>query len=238
MKRRRADLLLLGERWYQALRFPRFKRLGDIVPRSPFPIAKGPPALVIPPGLEPLYNAARAVHEAQQLEARIHREIGALRASSLPPEERERRIAALEACLPDWGVLSEQLGVPVDQLDAILERYGVGGPIIGEWARVGRIRLGDHLILPPPAEPMRIRALIELIRREAPEEVRDVLIGILRARHTKGRSGWPASLLRPGEMRLKEPIEHHTRLLEACLWLAERLSKKENHDDQRSAIRD
>lgn len=236
MKRQRADLML-GEQWYQALRFPRFKRLGDIVPRSPFPVAKGPPALAIPPGLEPLYNAARVIHQAQQLEAHIQREIAAVRASSASPEERERRIAALEARLPDWRALSERLGVPVDQLDAILERYGVGGPIIGEWARVGRIRLGDHLILPPPAEPIRMRALLELIQREAPEGMWDVLIGILRARHTRGRSGWPASLLRPGEMRLNEPKEHYKRLLEACLWLAERLTKQEEgHDPQRSAI--
>lgn len=229
MKRQQADLLL-GEQWYQALRFPRFKRLGDVLPRAPFPMARGGPALAIPPGLEPLYNAARTIKEAQRLEARIQGEIAAVRASSAPPEEKQRRIAALEARLPDWGALSERLGIPVGQLDATLERYWVDGPLIGEWARVGRIRLGDHLILPPPAEPMRISALLGIIRREAPEDVRDVLIGILRARHTKGRSGWPASLLRPGEIRLKEPIEHHRRLLEACLWLAERLSKKENHD--------
>ncbi len=183
----------LAEAWYQALREWKTRRLTDEIPRGPRRTPGGPPARVVwgcP--------VCRALDVAEIDTALLDARAAGEDPGSLI-REIARRLRVREAVV--WAHYR-------DHLDPEPPR-----PVIGEWARHRRVRLGEHLLTPAGWVPVeRVLAAI----REAPEEVRVRLDAI---RHD--RRG-PRSLLKSdGQWRSKK----HRLLGEAVLWLAGRLAQ-------------
>lgn len=219
--RRSPDEIELGERWYQALRHPRYKHLETTVPRWPWPRSSGGPP--VPPQYAARHELAMEIRRLQRREEELRAQIKRARAGG-----DEHTAQWLERQLPNWAAIARGHGVSVDDLERIAEGDYIGGSIIGEWARSGRVDLGPHLILPPPAEPIRSGVLLQLLRNEAPAWAGQRLEAIL---HNSERSGghFAASLLRPGSLYLNSPVARNKVSLEACLWLAGRLTKEDRH---------
>ena len=179
-----------AEAWYQAIRAWKTRVLTDEVPRGPRRTPGGAPARVVW-GCPVCRSVDGAAIDEALLEARLAGEDPA-------PLVREvaQRLKVREVLV--WSHYR-------DHLDAEPPR-----PLIGEWARRRRIRLGEHLLTPAGWIPVeRVLAVM----REAPEEVR---VQLDRVRFGKG----PSRLLsREGWLRNQAARPY----AEAVLWLARRL---------------